>query len=565
MNENSGLRNDTKNLNSNNKSLNVDSKAVSPLLGFVLLLMILMTFLGIMQSSFVPIWNKQAESRHLDTVSYQISKLSESVSLAASSGNPAKVVIEAGAKYPNYYVLVSPSKASGTLSKERLIITINGTLDNENVNGNFETDAIIFRPNYLYSSATQFVYEHSAVLMLQGLAVPVSSQSSFWEDRVVLYIINATFSSMATTESLDVILNPLSYGGFSRFSGSITFECYSEETAEWWNKKLSEIYGDKVTKNGRNITVQLSNVEFSIAYLIASTSATSYEFQPELRLKNVTETNLEVYEGSTVLLVAKLLDEYWNPVRNHAVNVQDPCNGNSQIFSDEDGFVRYHFNARGECVDQTNQINFLANNASLSFNVTVLSSPSQGWIIKTLILSPTDDAYVSEENETGNFGYEPSLIVDGQKNKRYRTFINFNLSEVIGKKILFAKLYLYASQTTGQKEIYHGIWQKEIYHGIYRVLNPWYEENITWNSHLNLNIATEPTYTAFISGKGWIWWDVTIDVQDIADGGANYGWCIKDADESGNEIFILIPNKYVEYNSREANKNNPYLEIIYID
>ncbi|MDK2877225.1 MAG: Disaggregatase related repeat [Archaeoglobaceae archaeon] len=91
------------------------------------------------------------------------------------------------------------------------------------------------------------------------------------------------------------------------------------------------------------------------------------------------------------------------------------------------------------------------------------------------------------------------------------------------------------------------------------MLNPWYEENITWNSHLNLNIATEPTYTAFISGKGWIWWDVTIDVQDIADGGANYGWCIKDADESGNK------NKYVEYNSREANKNNPYLEIIYID
>ncbi|MET1124393.1 MAG: hypothetical protein ABWW66_03895, partial [Archaeoglobaceae archaeon] len=86
----------------------MDSRAVSPLIGFVLLLMILMTLLGIAQSHWVPEWNRQVEAKHLDKLSYEVAELSEAVSLAASTGNPAKVVLDAGVSYPNYYVLISP-------------------------------------------------------------------------------------------------------------------------------------------------------------------------------------------------------------------------------------------------------------------------------------------------------------------------------------------------------------------------------------------------------------------------------------------------------------------------
>ncbi|MDI3498930.1 MAG: hypothetical protein PWQ40_2299, partial [Archaeoglobus sp.] len=40
----------------------MDSKAVSPLIGFVLMLAIIMGLIGIMQAQWVPVWNKEVEA-----------------------------------------------------------------------------------------------------------------------------------------------------------------------------------------------------------------------------------------------------------------------------------------------------------------------------------------------------------------------------------------------------------------------------------------------------------------------------------------------------------------------
>jgi len=137
----------------------MDSRALSPLIGFVLLLSIIMGFMSIMQSNAVPQWNKGAEAKHLDKVSYEVAKLSEAVSIAGSTGNPAKIVIDAGVKYPEYYILISPSKAAGSIDKRELWVKI-GT-------ENFTTHAIIYRPNYLYSSSPELIFEHSAIFRME--------------------------------------------------------------------------------------------------------------------------------------------------------------------------------------------------------------------------------------------------------------------------------------------------------------------------------------------------------------------------------------------------------------
>ncbi|MEM1957547.1 MAG: hypothetical protein QXX76_04675, partial [Archaeoglobaceae archaeon] len=216
----------------------MNSKAVSPLIGFILLMAIVMGLIGILQSTAVPQWNKAVEAKHLSELKYGVADVSKAISLSASTGNPAKIVLKAGVDYPNYYVLVSPPKASTTISAKDLGIRVDGTIAIEE-----KTSAILVEPNYFYSWRSKLIYEHSAVLRLEdSFVLKESDQISFSNNSISLYIIKANFNSFATTESANLIFIPVSIGGRNLFSGNISFECFDEKTAEWWNATLSKVY-----------------------------------------------------------------------------------------------------------------------------------------------------------------------------------------------------------------------------------------------------------------------------------------------------------------------------------
>ncbi|WP_456328753.1 DNRLRE domain-containing protein [Archaeoglobus sp.] len=359
----------------------MDSKAVSPLIGFVLLLAIIMGFIGIVQSSWVPEWNKAVEAKHLDEVSYEVAELSEAVSLAASTGNPAKVVIDAGVKYPEYYILLSPSKAAGSVGKRELWVNISGTVDSTPYSKNFTTYAITYKPNYLYSSSPELVFEHSAIFKVENSYLVVNSdQSSFTRSKITIYLINATFNPFSTTENVNLVFYPVSYGGSTRFSGTIEFVCYDERTASWWNETLSSIYGsDNVTQGGRKITLNVNNVELSINYFVATaTSAGEVEVASETSpagLQPLSESSYTVYEGTTVPLGVRVVDEFNNPVRNVAVSVTDSCHTTTTKTADDNGEVWYYFNADniGSC-----DVTFTIATVSLGYSVNVNPPPTGG-------------------------------------------------------------------------------------------------------------------------------------------------------------------------------------------
>lgn len=358
----------------------MDSKAVSALIGFVLMLAIIMGFIGIMQSKFVPEWNKDVEAKHLDKLSYEVADLSEAVSLAASTGNPAKVVLDAGVEYPEYYVLVSPSKSSGTIRVKPLNVSIGGI-------GNFRTHAIIFRPNYFYLSPPLLVFEHSAVLRIHNSSVVVDSdQSSFTRDRITLFLVNATFNEFSTTENINIVLYPVSYGGHTLYSGTLSFECYDEETASWWNETLSKIFGQSnVSKNGNSITLQVNNIELSVNYFVASaTSAGEVEYDQELspaHLKPLlnNQTTYQLSSGQTKEFGVAVLDKFMNPVRGpgklNSVTVSSDC-GSCNVYTNPNGEVWCDFVAgNGEC---TGDVTFTLGSFSVKYHVHVKQPVAAG-------------------------------------------------------------------------------------------------------------------------------------------------------------------------------------------
>ena len=361
--------------------MNVDGKAVSPLIGFILLMAIVMGLIGILQSTSLPQWNKAVEAKHLSSLKYEVADISRLISISASTGSPAKVVLKAGVDYPNYYILFSPSKASTTISAVNLSVKISGSLQIED-----NSSAIIVEPNYLYSSKSKLIYEHSAVLReeMNGIVLVESDQSAFSRDSIHLSIIKANFGSFATTETASIILIPESVGGRNIFSGTIEFECYDEKTARWWNETLGRIYGQdnvKVLSDGRTVKIEnLDNILLSIsvfsAYAVYGGEILPAPVSGSVKLVGISQEYFEVYQHSTVTLVAKTVDDYGNPVRNVLVTIDDPCNNtNLPQKSDENGLVWYYFNAN--CVDlQT--VTFSVDSESLIFNISVLQLPTGG-------------------------------------------------------------------------------------------------------------------------------------------------------------------------------------------
>lgn len=379
----------------------MDSKAVSPLIGFVLLLAIIMGLIGIMQSQWVPVWNKQVEAKHLDRLSYEVADMSEAISMAAQTGSPAKVVFES-VEYPNYYILFSPSKSAVSVSSIPLKVKLSGTINGESLNKDFTTHAIVIQPQYFYSQRSKLLYEHSAVIKFYGNAVvPKLDQTSFTKDSVNLYIVNTTFNSLSMTDSLNLAYYPVSYGGINEFKGDITFECYNSETAKLWNETLAKIYGgSNVERDGRNVTIRNADIHLSLNYGIVSlnsaevvTHTTASHLKPLLN----TSVTYEIPAGQTKDFGVQVLDEYWNPVRDAGELSRVSVSGcdnvyyqDSEVWCTADSSGDVKFSLGSETVTYTVEITHPSGGAGI-FDISWLNGTFSG-----------DHYYFGWDASTGN-------------------------------------------------------------------------------------------------------------------------------------------------------------------
>ncbi|MEM2346015.1 MAG: CARDB domain-containing protein, partial [Archaeoglobaceae archaeon] len=409
----------------------INCKAVSPLIGFILLMAIVMGLIGILQSTAVPQWNKAVEAKHLSELKYGVADFSEVVSLSASTGNPAKIVLKAGVDYPNYYVLVSPPKASTTISAKDLGIRIDGNVSVGGERREFRlentTSAIIVEPNYFYSSRSKLIYEHSAVLRLENsFVLKESDQISFSNNSISLYIIKANFNSFATTESANLIFIPVSVGGRNLFSGNISLECFDEKTAEWWNSTLSDVYKNnsevKVSRTGNVVSLEnLKNITLSIsvfeAYALAAGEITKTPNLESLSLIPLSPLSMRVNNNSIVSLGVRVNSSY-GAVKNVPVNITDTSTGNTIVlFSNDVGEVWYSFYAK-ETGSYT--VTFSVKGDSHSFNIEVIQQTGSGGGTFTLTWfnesgetnneSWTCDEYTCEKEFTLNVKYQGSNV-----------------------------------------------------------------------------------------------------------------------------------------------------------
>ena len=163
---------------------------------------------------------------------------------------------------------------------------------------------------------------------------------------------------------------------------------------------------------------------------------------------------------------------------------------------------------------------------------------------------PTDDTFVHQHSPNDNFDeYYHELQLSDWPNYFRRIYLKFDLSDLAGKTITSATLYLYASSSYDPDD--------PDYVNLYRVTeDDWDEETLTWNNQPDEDLFY--ITSTYIKGTGLKTWSgLESLVQGWVDGDyPNYGIVLEcDMDEEYGEL------PYVYFDDNEGGKNRPYLDI----
>ncbi|MDZ7688265.1 MAG: Ig-like domain-containing protein [Halobacteriales archaeon] len=349
-----------------------DERAVSPVVGFVLVIAISTIALTLLQFSAVPIWNEGVEFDHSQSVQDDMQNLRAESIQTSATGRASAANIELGTEYPRRFLLLNPPSPSGTVSTgeesafvlENVVATDNETADYWNGNPvEFPTKSLVYEPRYnVLSDDRTVVYEGTGAVVYveerDGQAT-VSDTVLVSGRRITLVSVDGSLSKSGSgTEPLDLV--PLSAPGTSvsvtNVTGNdgITISVPTALSQERWEDLLT----DQTVGNGgyvSDISVDEGEDVLTVK-LVSKNDGEDVEY--DLRMTKVgvgsrlteegghyltTEgsTQMSVAEGSTLPVVVQVRDRYNNPVSGVTVGFDsDGDLSADEVRTDERGEAR---------------------------------------------------------------------------------------------------------------------------------------------------------------------------------------------------------------------------------
>lgn len=296
-----------------------NKKAVSPVVGFIMIVAILVCFMALLQSQFLPMWNKKVERKSQSRLISEVSEIPHI--LTGSTSTPFK--LDLGTIYPKYPFLFSPPPTAGYIKflPENVMInaTISGT--NQKYNVSFKTYAILVHPFYVYSPDIQLIYEYTTVLENGSnyyKAIPVVNQTAFSKATICIPIINSTYKVISgVTVPLNFYLISKSYG-ISLDNVNVTFEV---KNPDYWRSILDSIYGrSNVSVSGNTVTIHAGKITlYTPAWVV---SATNSSIRVNRTIYAVVPLNNPVYVGvgNVAPVNVMVVDNFGNPISGVTIN-----------------------------------------------------------------------------------------------------------------------------------------------------------------------------------------------------------------------------------------------------
>lgn len=175
-----------------------DERAVSPIIGFMFVLVIVVGIMSTIQVRHVPVWNQGVEFKHVNVVYDEMRVLSTDISNVVTSCVPKMSGLHLGVEYPSRGVFYNPTDAMvGTLTINSVpnAVRINYTKHGDPTVYNFTSDScsLIYKAYGTVPHAT-LVYEHGIIIRDYGVYGNATEcdQTMIVGDNIYIPILNGT-------------------------------------------------------------------------------------------------------------------------------------------------------------------------------------------------------------------------------------------------------------------------------------------------------------------------------------------------------------------------------------
>jgi hypothetical protein len=188
------------------KNILIDDKGVSEIIGVILIFGILVLFLGILQSVFVPEWDREIEAAHFNNIYDDTLYLRQVIQETSIFVLPRTVLVHASLDYPTRIFLNNPPKPGATISTyndKKIRIYYN--------DGNYSlvnSCTIQIKENYNYFSAPELIIEHGIIMGKVGDNPYIIDGPPMNNKTINFYLVECSNNSIGTTSSINIHLLP---------------------------------------------------------------------------------------------------------------------------------------------------------------------------------------------------------------------------------------------------------------------------------------------------------------------------------------------------------------------
>ncbi len=279
-----------------------DERAVSPLVGAVLLFAIAVLMLGLFQANLVPSICKSQEAANAASVT----KTLENLVSELNEGKQASVTLDT-VHYRKYPFLVFPPSPPMIIRIEPYYVNFSysATLPNGSVvhrSFTVKNSRLIVEMQYFYYPPTKFVYENSALFEIVNNHTVVLIPPAVNNNSLKLVVINKKNISVATNTPYSLNFNSVSEGEFYAKNITVTFKSVCPDA---W-KKYAEVSGNTVLLKASNVNVYV--------YRYENRKAENFTLIP-------LNSNYTVTVNQSVTLGVKAVDDLFAGVPGITVNV----------------------------------------------------------------------------------------------------------------------------------------------------------------------------------------------------------------------------------------------------
>ncbi len=308
-----------------------NEKAVSPVLGAVLMLAIGVTILTTVQLNFVPVWNAQEELDHMKKMYDDFKELKSGIESGVQSGTTLSKPLSMGFKYsPKMFVYNPRESAFASLDirdnvwaevryNEMLPDGMDDAASIRNLTSSTITYSLQGAQNY-----NAFIYEQG-LIRRSGSNYTSGSQTVLANGTIYLLSVKPWGSEKtAGVEKLNVNIYPTSQQKNSVIGKNVWLILHTNpDYVTWWKSKL-EKEGGIVKKADNGIVIAYVDsmvIKMGEAYISPTASVDNApSHAPPYRLVKITPDNTYLPVDGTTSLAVEVQDYYNNPVPNVLVN-----------------------------------------------------------------------------------------------------------------------------------------------------------------------------------------------------------------------------------------------------